>query len=92
MSDTEGHPIPPGMLEPTKPKPTHLVKIFDNTVFNSTIQGIAVLETSLQQGNRDTATRVTPGLRKNYAELILKKDTNYLISLNKAHSLDISSV
>jgi hypothetical protein len=88
MSDTEGYPIPPGMLEPTKPKPTHLGKIFENTIFNSTIQGISVVETSLQQSNRDTATRVTPGLRKRYEDLNLKKDTNYLISLNKAHSLE----
>jgi hypothetical protein len=88
MSETEGNPIPPGMLEPDKPKPTHLGKIFDNTVYNSSIQGIAVVETSLQESNRDTATRVTPGLRKKYEELDLKKDTNYLISLNKEHSLE----
>lgn len=88
ISDTEGHPIPPGMLEPTKPKPTLLGKIFDNTVFNSTIHGVAVVETALQQGNKDTAARVTPSLRKNFEELNLKKDTNYLISLNKAHPLE----
>jgi hypothetical protein len=88
LNDTEGDPIPPGMLEPTKPKPTHLGRIFDNTVYNSAVQGIAVVETSLQQDNRDTATRVTPGLRKKYKALNLKNDTNYLINLNKDHSLE----
>jgi hypothetical protein len=88
VSETEGDPLPPGMLKPTKPKPTQLVKIFDNTVFNCTIQGIAVVEKSLQEGNRDTATRVTPGLRKKHQNLNLKKDSNYLISLNEAYPLE----
>jgi hypothetical protein len=88
VNDTEGQPLPQGILKPVKPKPTHLAKIFENTVFNCAIQGITVFETPLDQGNGDTATRVTPALRKKYKELNLKKDTNYLIILNKQHSME----
>ena len=88
VDDTEGQPIPQGILKPVKPKPTHLGKIFENTVFNCAIQGVAVFETPLDQGNGDTATRVTPALRKKYKELNLKKNTNYLIILNKQHSME----
>ena len=88
VNDTQGQPIPPEILKPVKPKPAHLGKVFENTVFNCAIQGIAVFETPLDQVNGDTATRVTPALRKKYKELNLEKDTNYLIILNEQHSME----
>jgi len=88
VNDTQGQPVTPEMLKPVTPKPAHLGKIFENTVFNCAIQGIAVFETPLDQADGDTATRVTPALRKKYQELNLKKDMNYLIILDKHHSIE----
>lgn len=86
INDTEGYPVPAAMLQPARPKSAQLTKIFDNTVFNGTIQGISVVETHLDQAAGDTATIITPGLRKKYKDLDLSKDAHYLILLDKLHS------
>jgi hypothetical protein len=88
IKDTEGHPVAEGLLASPKTKPKNFSKIYENTIFNCTIQGISVYETSLEQGNMDTATRITPALRKKYNDLQLKKDSNYLIIINQGHSLE----
>ena len=88
INDTEGYPVADEMLQPAKPKAAHLNKIFENTVANCTIQSINVFETPLDNGTADTATRITPALRKKHKDLDLKKDANYLIILNKQHSLE----
>ncbi|MGD8766082.1 MAG: ImmA/IrrE family metallo-endopeptidase [Desulfobacteraceae bacterium] len=88
VKDTEGHPVAEGLLASPIAKPKHFSKIYENTIFNCTIQGISVYETSLEQENMDTATRITPALRKKYKDLELKKDSNYLIIINRRHSLE----
>jgi len=88
INDTEGYPVPAAMLQPARPKSGQLAKIFDNTVFNGTIQGISVVETHLDRAAGDTATIITPGLRKKYKDLDLSKDAHYLIHLDKLHSLE----
>jgi hypothetical protein len=88
IKDTEGHPLAEGLLASPITKPKHFSKVYENTLFNCTIQGISVYETSLEQGNMDTATRITPALRKKYKDLQLKEDSNYLIIINQRHSLE----
>jgi hypothetical protein len=88
IKDTEGYPVAEGLLTSPIAKPKHISKVYENTIFNCTIQGISVYETSLEQGNMDTATRITPALRKKYKDLQLKKDSNYLITINQRHSLE----
>jgi hypothetical protein len=88
IKDTEGHPVNEGLLASPISKPKHFSKVYENTLFNCTIQGISVYETSLEQGNMDTATRITPALRKKFKDLHLKKDSNYLIIINQRHSLE----
>ncbi len=88
IKDTQGHPVANGLLESPPSKPRHFRKVYENTLFNCTIQGITVYETSLEQGNADTATRITPALRKKYKDLHLKKDSNYLIIVDQQHSLE----
>jgi hypothetical protein len=88
INDTEGHPVASAMLHPSKPKSTQLARIFERTVFNCAFQGIGVIETRLGHNGRDTATRITPGLRRKYKDLDLKKDAHYLILLNELHSLE----
>ena len=88
VKDTEGHPVPENLLTSPIAKPKYFSKIYENTLFNCTIQGISVYETSLEQENTDTATRITPASRKKYKDLQLKKDSNYLIIINQHHSLE----
>ena len=86
INDTEGYPVPAAMLQPARPKSAQLAKKFDNTVFNGTIQGISVVETHLDQAAGDTATIITPEMKKKYKDLNLSKDAHYLILLDKLHS------
>ena len=88
INETEGYPIPSAMLQPVKPKSGQLTKIFKNMVFNCTIQGIRVAETQLDHAGGDTATRITPAIRKKYKSLDLKKDAHYLIFLDELRSLE----
>ena len=88
IKDTEGHPVAEDLLGSPISKPKHFSKVYENTLFNCTIQGIRVYETSLEQENMDTATRITPALRKQYKDLHLKKDLNYLIMIDQRHSLE----
>jgi hypothetical protein len=88
INDTEGYPVSAAMLKPVKPHSARLAKIHENTVYNGTIQGISVIETQLEQTAGDTATRITPGLRKKYANLGLDKDAHYLVLLDQLDSLE----
>jgi len=88
INDTEGYPVTASMLLPAGPKSAQLSKIFNNTVFNCAIQGIGVIETRLDHAGGDTATRITPGLRKEYQDLDLKKDAHYLILLDESGSME----
>jgi hypothetical protein len=88
INDTEGYPVPAAMLQPIRPHSAQLAKIYENTVFNGIIQGIRVIETQLDQTVEDTATRITPGLRKKYADRGLGKDALYLVLLDKLDSLE----
>jgi hypothetical protein len=88
IKDTEGLPVDDSKLETTRPKAKHLGKVYRNTLFNCNIQAITVYETTLDHENSDTATRITPALRKQYKDLHLKKDANYLIIINQRHSLE----
>lgn len=86
INETEGNPVPSAMLQPARPTSAHLVKIFENTLYNCTIQGIHVAETKLDNTAGDTATRITPAARKKYKDLDLKKDAHYLILLDELRS------
>ena len=88
INETEGHPVPASLLQPARPGPAHLTKIFENIVFNCTIQGIHVAETQLDHAAGDTATRITPAVRKKYKDMELKKDAHYLIFVDELRSLE----
>jgi hypothetical protein len=88
INETEGHPVPAAMLQPVKPKSAQLNKIFENTVINGAVQSIRVVETHLDQAAGDTATRITPAVRKKYKDLVLQKDAHYLIFLDESGSLE----
>ena len=88
INETEGYPVPASLLQTAKPKSAHLTKMLENVVFNCTIQGIRVAETPLDHAGADTATRITPAIRKKYKNLNLKKDAHYLILLDELGALE----
>jgi hypothetical protein len=88
INDTEGAPVPS-----TLPKPRALgnqtpAQAYSNTQYNCASHGIAVYETTAQKAATDTASRITPALRKRFKNLDLKKDTSYLILIDKSQSLE----
>ena len=86
INETEGYPVPAALLQPARPKSAQLNKIFENMIFNCTVQGIRVAETQLDHAGQDTATRITPAIRKKYKGLDLEKDAHYLIFLDALRS------
>jgi len=88
IKDTEGDPVAPELLKPSTPKKRFSVGIYDNTIHNSLIQGITVQELALEDPSAVTAARMTPSVRKKYKDLHLKKDANYLITLDKTSRLE----
>ncbi len=88
MQDTEGTPVPSILLRPRKAGMQLLGKIHTNTLHNAALHGIAVYETTLANGETDTASRSTPALRKKFQDLNLKKDTSYLILIDKTQTLE----
>ena len=88
IRDTEGSPIPSGLLKSVDIGSQLSGKIYSNTQRNCSLQGIAVCETTLNHDPKGTTDRITPALRKRYKDLNIQKDTSYLIHLNKSHSLE----
>lgn len=87
LQDTEGIPVPSKVLKVPEINVSLLGKRYENTLHNCRIQGIAVHETILNHDVTDTASRLTPSLRKKYKDLNLSKDTSYLILLDKTQRL-----
>ncbi len=88
IRDTEGSPIPSGLLKSVDIGSQLSGKIYSNTQQNCSLQGITVCETTLNHDAKGTTDRITPALRKRYKDLNIQKDTSYLIHLNKSHSLE----
>ena len=88
MQDTEGAPVPSSLLRPREADGQLLEKAYTHTVHNAALHGIAVYETTLANGETDTASRSTPALRKKFQDLNLKKDTSYLILIDKTQTLE----
>lgn len=87
LKDTEGQPVPENMFQPLKPRTGYLTRVYETTLHNCGVQGISVHETRLNRGSTDTATRITPALRKKNKNLNPKKDSSYLILLNQEFGL-----
>ena len=88
VDDTEGPPIPPGLLSSAGSGNKLSGSIYSNTLHNSSLQGIAVCEKSATHDTTGTASRLTPALRKKYHDLNIQKDTSYLIHLDETQDLD----
>ena len=88
IRDTEGPSVPDYLQKPAKYSDQLSGKFYLNTQLNCRHHGIAVCENTLNKGAKDVTDRITPALRKQYKNLNIEKDTNYLIHLNKSQSLE----
>ena len=86
FKDTEGPDVAPVLLQPHASRSQTLARIYENTCHNCGVHGIAVHESNLDQGAVDTASRITPAIRKRYQNLNLPKDTHYLILIDGSQS------
>ena len=88
IRDTEGSPIPSDLLKSVESGNQLIGKVFSNTQQNCSLQGIAVCETMLSHGTKVTTDRITPALRKQYKDLNIPQDTNYIIHLNMTRTVE----
>ena len=86
IHDTEGAPVPSALLESHTIVNQLPAKVYSNTLHNCALHGIGVYETSLEKGATGTASRITPALRKQFKNFDLKKDTSYLILVDKSQT------
>ncbi|MGD2097878.1 MAG: hypothetical protein PVG35_09875 [Desulfobacterales bacterium] len=84
LKDTEGDPVIAEQLTSYAASDRLPASVYDNTIHNCTLHGIAVHEVGEVDRRNDTAVRMTPSVRKKYAQLNLVKDAGYLIMLNPA--------
>ena len=87
IQDTEGDPVLSSLLRPRGTQNQLLGKVYLNTQHNCAVHGIAVYETTMEPGTADTASRITPALRKQFQDLDLQKDTSYLILIDQTQTL-----
>ena len=87
IQSTEGPPVPSELLKPAEIGDRLSAKVYENTQQNCTLHGIAVCETALSHDDECTTDRITPALRKQYKDLNIPQDTNYLIHLNMTLSI-----
>ena len=87
IQDTTGLTVPSNLLTPRETDNQMLSNIYALTRQNCSSQKIEVYETSLDHDATDSANRITPVLRKKYKDLDLKKETSYLILIDKTQNL-----
>jgi hypothetical protein len=88
INDTEGVPVPSALLKSRATGNQIPAKVYSNTQHNCALHGIAVFETSGENTAAGTASRITPALRKQFKDFDLKKDTSYLILVDKSQPLE----
>jgi hypothetical protein len=88
IHDTEGAPVPSAAFKAPEIRNQIPAKVYMNTLYNCATHGIAVHETTAEKAPTDTASRITPALRKQFKNFDFKKDTSYLILIDKAQSLE----
>lgn len=88
INDTEGEPVPTALLKSHATGVQIPAKVYSNTRHNCALHGIAVFETTGEKAATGTASRITPALRKQFKDFDLKKDTSYLILVDKSQTLE----
>jgi len=86
IRDTEGPPLAAPAVQPTSTTDRLPPKIYENTLHNCSGHHIAVRETAHLNATAERAFRVTPAIRKKYADLSLAASLRYAVLLNTDHT------
>jgi hypothetical protein len=88
LKDTEGEPISPAMLKPVDTTERVQKDIFEKTLHNCVVHGIAVREVVLKNGDSGGAIPLTYNVQKQYKNLNLDSRMKYLILLENEQTLE----
>ncbi|MBW2192497.1 MAG: hypothetical protein JRF27_01790, partial [Deltaproteobacteria bacterium] len=88
FKDTEGEPIPPALLRPFDTTERIQRDIFDKTLHNCAVHGIAVRDVDLAHTDAGGAIPLTYNIRKQFRNLDLESQMKYLVLLEKGDTLE----
>lgn len=88
LKDTEGEPLASESLRSHPPAERLRSGVYENTIHNCALQGIAVRDLSTDELPEDTALRMTPSIRKKYSSLNLAIEASYLVMLDPSERRD----
>ena len=88
LADTEGKDVGPGLLKPPVFRGRLLQEIYDKTVENCSIHGIAVRDAESPDPRIGQTVTLTYHTRKQYRDLAPAPRSNYLIVLDQRQSLE----
>lgn len=88
LKDTEGDPVSPAALRPFETTERLQKDIFDKTIHNCAVHGIAVRELALQNGDTAGASPLTYNVLKQFRHLNLDSRMKYLVLLEDAQTLE----
>jgi len=88
LKDTEGDPVPEKLIRPFDTTGSVDESTYHNTIHNSGLHGIAVIETLLAHKHAGTAIRVTNSYLKRYKNVEVEPWMRYLVLINKEYTLE----
>ena len=88
LKDTEGEPAPPALLRPFDTTERIQRDIFDKTLHNCSIHGIAVREADPAHTDAGRAIPLTYNVREQFRHLDLESGMKYLVLLEKGRALE----
>ena len=88
LKDTEGEPVPPSLLRPFDTTERIQKDIFDRTLHNCEVHGIAVRDVDLGHTDAGGAIPLTYNVQKQFKHLDLKSQMKYLVLLEESHTLE----
>ena len=88
LKDTEGQPVLPDLLKPYDKSGRVQRDVYDKTLHNCAIHGIAVRDVDLRHQYADSAIPLTYKTVKQFESLNLDPQMKYLILLERGHALE----
>ena len=82
LADTHGQPLPEAVLHPPEPTQRQLLKVYETTVHNCHVEGIAVREAPGPPPELGAVAQITPAQRKRSAHLNLDPGARYLVLID----------
>ncbi len=84
LADTQGPPLPETVLNPPEPTEHQILKTYEATLHNCSVEGISVRESPGPPPSGGATTPITPAVRKHSAHLNPDPGARYLILLDSS--------